>query len=161
MGLEVIWGGYYWSTLQKDCLEHTKKCYRCQLHSDWHHAAPEQLHSISFPWSFHTTRIDILGHFPLACRHIKFLIVLVEYFTKWIEAKAVSNISTTRIKNFVWRNIVCRFRSPTRPVSNNRIQFTSGTFHEACTKLGVRQSFSSIEHPQTNRQAKAANEVIL
>ena len=63
--------------------------------------------------------IDILGPFPLAIRQMKYLIVAIEYFTKWIEAEPVAQITTHKVQHFVWKNIVCRFRVPRRLISDN------------------------------------------
>ena len=56
--------------------------------------------------------IDILGPFPLAIRQMKYLVVAIEYFTKWIEVEPVAQITAHKIQSFVWKNIVCRFGVP-------------------------------------------------
>ncbi|RDX61576.1 pol, partial [Mucuna pruriens] len=113
------------------------------------------------PWPFSRWGVDILGPFPLAPRQIKFLIVTVDYFTKWIEAEPVVVISSERIKKFLWKKIVCRFGLPAIIVSDNGTQFASKITAEFCHGLGIKQVFTSVEHPQTNGQAEAANRVIL
>ena len=62
-----------------------------QIHADWHKAPLEELRSIYSPWPFHTWGIDILGPFPLAIRQMKYFIVAIKYFTKWIEAEPVAD----------------------------------------------------------------------
>ena len=81
--------------------------------------------SIYSPWPFHTWGIDILGPFPLAIRQMKYLIVAIEYFTKWIEVEPVAQITAHKVQHFVWKNIVCRFGVPRRLVSDNGTQFAS------------------------------------
>jgi hypothetical protein len=54
---------------------------------------------------------------------LKFLIVAIDYFTKWIEAKAVASITGNQVKRFVWDNIVCRFGLPREIISDNGKQF--------------------------------------
>jgi len=88
-------------------------------------------------------------------------VVAIEYFTKWIEVEPVAQITTHKIQHFVWKNIVCRFRIPKRLVSDNGAQFASQQLGKLCTKLGVKQVFASVEHPQTNGQVKSANRVLL
>jgi len=61
----------------------------------------------------------------------------------------------------VWKNIVCRFGIPKRLVSDNGTQFASQQLGKLCTKLGVKQVFASVEHPQTNGQVESANRVLL
>ncbi|RDX99554.1 Gypsy retrotransposon integrase-like protein 1, partial [Mucuna pruriens] len=116
---------YYCPTLKDDCLNYVKRCDKCQRFVEVSNAPSEQLHSITSPWSFHKLGVDILGPFPPAQRQVKYLIVVVDYFTKWIEAKPVATISVERIKRFYWKKIICRFGLPAEIVSNNETQFTS------------------------------------
>ncbi|GJR29980.1 reverse transcriptase domain-containing protein [Tanacetum coccineum] len=53
--------------------------------------------------------INIAGPFPEGPGKVKFLIVAIDYFTKWIEAKPVATITGNQVKKFLWDNIVCRF----------------------------------------------------
>ena len=63
--------------------------------------------------------LDILGPFPVGTRQMKFLVVGIDYFTKWVEAEPLASITQHNVKNFVWKNIVCRFGVPRVLVSNN------------------------------------------
>ena len=49
----------------------------------------------------------------------RFVLVVVDYFTKWAEAKALANIRDMDVKKFVWKNIVTRFRVPNSLISKN------------------------------------------
>ncbi|RDX80911.1 gag-pol, partial [Mucuna pruriens] len=98
---------------------------------------------------------------PLAPGQIKFLIVAVDYFTKWIEAEPVATISAERVKKFLWKKIICRFGLPATIMSDNDTQFASKTTVEFYQGLGIKHIFTSVEHPQINGQAEAANKVIL
>ena len=131
------------------------------MHADWHKAPPEELRSIYSPWPFHAWEIDILGPFPLAIRQTKYLIVAIEYFTKWIEAEPVAQITAHKVQHFVWKNIVCRFGVPKRLISDNGTQFASQQLGNLCTEVGIKQVFASVEHPQTNGQVQSANKVLL
>ena len=51
--------------------------------------------------------------------------VTIDYFTKWVEVKALATITEARIQNFVWKNIICRFRIPQTIISDNGQQFNS------------------------------------
>ena len=87
----------YWPTMREDCTRYVQRSKQCQQHVDWHKAPPEKLRSIYSPWSFHTWGIDILGPFPLAVRQMKYFVVAIEYFTKWIEAELVAQITTHKV----------------------------------------------------------------
>ncbi|RDX74603.1 hypothetical protein CR513_45640, partial [Mucuna pruriens] len=158
---KIAKAGYYWPTLKSDCMSFVRRCDKCQRFAKGHKAPPEKLQAMTSPWPFCRWGVDILGPFPLAPGHIKFLIVAVDYFTKWIEAKPVAVISAERVKKFLWKKIICRFGLPAIIVSDNGTQFASKTTVEFCQGLGIKQIFTSVEHPQTNGQVKAANKVIL
>nr|GEW37742.1 reverse transcriptase domain-containing protein [Tanacetum cinerariifolium] len=88
---------------------------------------------------------------------VKFLIVAMDYFTKWIEAKAMAIITGGQVKKFVWDNIVCHFGIPGEIVSDNDKQFSDNPFKDWCDKLNITQRFASVRHPQSNRLVERAN----
>lgn len=56
--------------------------------------------------------MDILGPFPTTPGQSKFLLAAIDYFTKWVEAKALANITTRAIQKFFWKNILTCFGVP-------------------------------------------------
>jgi transposase InsO family protein len=127
-----------------------------------HHKAPaEALAGITSPWPFYMWGIDILGPFPPTTRHRRWLVVAVDYFTKWIEAAPITAITADNVENILWKDILCRHGQPSTLVSDNSTQFASVKIADFCKQYGIKQIFSSVEHPQTNGQAEAANKVIL
>nr|GEX75014.1 hypothetical protein [Tanacetum cinerariifolium] len=90
-------------------------------------------------------------------RKVKFLIDAMDYFTKWIEAKAVVTITGSQVKKFVWDNIVCLFGLLGEIVSDNGKQFNDNAFKDWCEKLNITQRFASVKHPQSNGLVKRAN----
>jgi hypothetical protein len=78
------------------------------------------------PWPFHTWGLDLLGSFNAALGQLKYLLVAVDYFTKWIEAEPSSTI--------VFRKTICYFTIPAAIVTDNETQFTGKAFHkmQAC-----------------------------
>nr|GEW75698.1 gypsy retrotransposon integrase-like protein 1 [Tanacetum cinerariifolium] len=72
--------------------------------------------------------INISGAFPEAQGHVKFLIVAIDYFKKWVKAKPVATITGNQVKKFVWDYIVCRFGLPREITSDNEKQFKDNPF---------------------------------
>ncbi|GKA86335.1 reverse transcriptase domain-containing protein [Tanacetum coccineum] len=107
----------------------------------------QNLNPITSLWPFYKRGIDIAEPFPEGLSKVKFLIVAIDYFTKWIEAKPVATITGNQVKKFVWDNIVCRFRLPGEIISDNGKQFRDNPFKEWCEKLCIRQCFASVKHP--------------
>ena len=60
-----------------------------------------------------------MGPFPTGVRQLKFLVIGIDYFTKWMEAEALATIMERNIQKFFWRNIIYRFEIPRILVSNN------------------------------------------
>nr|GFA33499.1 reverse transcriptase domain-containing protein [Tanacetum cinerariifolium] len=110
---KAVWLGYYWSTMHKDARDMIRKCNDCQIHRPIKRHPQQSLTPIMAPWPFYKWGIDIACPFPEGPGKVKFLIVTMDYFTKWIEAKAVATITGGQVKKFVWDNIVCRFVIPT------------------------------------------------
>jgi len=88
-------------------------------------------------------------------------VVAIDYSTKWIEAEPLAKITAKNVLRFFKRNILARFRVPTLVVSDNKTQFTDQRFQDYLRNIGIKQSFTSVEHPQANGLAEAANKVIL
>ena len=78
---------------------------------------------------------------------MKFVIMAIDYYTKWVEAKPLSKINEARTTNFVWKKIIYRFWGPHSLVSNNGTQFDSAGLRKLCSELGIQKHFSSVAHP--------------
>nr|GEX71469.1 reverse transcriptase domain-containing protein [Tanacetum cinerariifolium] len=122
--------GYYWPTMHKDARDMIRKCSDCQIHRP----------------------------FPEGPGKVKFLIVVMDYFTKWIEAKAVAKITSGQVKKFVWDNIVCRFGIPGEIILDNGKQFSDNPFKDWCDKLNIIQWFASVKHTHSNGLVERTNQ---
>nr|GEV84691.1 reverse transcriptase domain-containing protein [Tanacetum cinerariifolium] len=108
-------------------------------------------------WTASGGGIDIAGPFPEGLGKFKFLIIAMDYFMKWIEAKAVATITSSQVKKFLWDNIVCHFSLSGEIVSDNGKQFSDNPFKDWCDKLNITQRFTSVKHPQFNELVERAN----
>ena len=105
--------------------------------------------------------MDILGPFPMASGQWKFLLVAIDYFTKWVEAESLTKITEAKVQNFVWKSIVCRFGLPRTLITDNGRQFTGAGFAEFCEDLNISHNFTSVAHPQANGEAEVTNRTLL
>ncbi len=94
--------------MRKDAWQFVQKCNKCQILTVW--------------------GVDLTGPLPTAPGGVKFYIVTVDYFTKWIEAEPLAAISVKDLQRFVWKNIICRFGIPRVIVADNGSQFTNKGF---------------------------------
>ncbi|CDO99984.1 unnamed protein product [Coffea canephora] len=153
--------GYYWPTIFLDSADLVARCKSCQLHAPIHHAPTQEMIPLQSPWPFFQWGIDLLGPFSRAPGGYEHIVVAVDYFTKWVEAEPLTTISSRSVQKFLWRNIVCRFGIPHVLVSDNGRQFADSTLQGWCSELGIRQHFTSVGHPQANRQVENVNRTIL
>ncbi|KAL5573689.1 hypothetical protein UlMin_023286 [Ulmus minor] len=86
--------------------------------------------------------------------------VAIDYYSKWVEAEPLQEITEARTTGFIWRNIICRFGIPHSLVSDNGTQFDSAGLKKLCLDLGIHKHFSSVAHPQSNGQVEAVNKTI-
>ncbi|XP_020205587.1 uncharacterized protein LOC109790774 [Cajanus cajan] len=161
MAAKVLRARYYWPTLTADCANFTQQCKPCQQHGLLVHQPAEELHFITAPWPFSIWGMNILGPFPPAKGQVKFLIVAIDHFTKWIEVEAVATITANNVQKFLWKNIITRFGVPYAMITDNALQFTDRRLNEFLEGLQIRHRMTSVEHPQTNGQAEVANKVVL
>nr|AAO73258.1 putative GAG-POL precursor [Oryza sativa Japonica Group] len=141
---KVFRQGVYWPTVLKVCVEQIKKCESCQRHGRSQAAPQYNLQPIAPIWPFARWGLDIIGPFPVARNGYKFVIVAVEYFSRWIEAEPLGAITSAAVQKFVWKNIVCRFGVPKEFITDNGKQFDSDKFREMCEGLNLEIRFASV-----------------
>ena len=90
---KVVRAGYYWPTIQANAKAYVKVCDQCQHFNNIPRQPSEYLNPMMAPWPFTQWGLDILGPFPLRIRQMKFLVVGIDYFTKWVEAEPLAKIT--------------------------------------------------------------------
>jgi len=123
MVARILRAGYYWPTIQEDCIAYTRKCLPCQKHSPKTHLHQEELHHISSPWPFSKWGMDIIGPFPPRKGQVKFLLVGIDYFSKWIEVEPLATITAKQVQQFVWKTIIYRYGIPHTIIIDDDRQF--------------------------------------
>ena len=102
-----------------------------------------------------------MGPFPKAVGNKKYLLVCIDYFTKWVEAEPLANIGDVDVKRFIWKNLVTQFGVPYALISDNGLQFDRKAFRKYCSNLGIKNRYSTPTYPQGNGQAETVNKVIV
>nr|GEY07616.1 reverse transcriptase domain-containing protein [Tanacetum cinerariifolium] len=94
---------YYWPTMHQDARYMIRTCNDCQIHRPVTRSPQQPLTPITAPWPFYKWGIDIAGPFPEAPGKVKFLIVAMDYFMKWIESKSVATITGNQSNGLIER----------------------------------------------------------
>ena len=158
---KVVHAGYHWPTIQADAKAYFKVYNQCQQFSNIPKQPSEYLTPMMASWPFAQWGLDILGPFIIGTKQMKFLMVGIDYFTKWVEVEPLAKITQQNVKNFIWKSIVCRFGVLRVLVSDNRQQFDNTPFRDFCEQVGIKNHYSSPSHPQANGQAEIANRSLL
>ena len=87
-------------------MEFAKKCDKCQHFTPISKAPLEELTTTTSSWPFVFWGIDLIGQLPKGRGSVQYTMVVVDYFTKWVEAEALASITTAKIKEFVYKNII-------------------------------------------------------
>jgi hypothetical protein len=86
--------------------------------------------------------------------------VVVEYFTKWVQAKPLTNVCSASIKKIFWQNIICHYSVPRHITVDNAKYFDNAMFKDFCHQIGMKVAFALVYHPQTSGAVKRANGLI-
>ena len=115
---------------------------------------------MALPWPFAQWRIDFIGPLAKGRGVATHAIVTIDYFTKWIEVKALSRITEKKMTDFIWRKLVGRYGIPCALIADNDRQFDNHNFRNFCQKLGIELKYCSPTYPQSNEQVEVANKII-
>jgi hypothetical protein len=158
---KVFRQGFYWPKAASDATDLVQKCENCQRCAK-DQKQPSSLTQLIQPtWLLQSWGLDLLGPLPPAQGNLKYVIVAVGYFSKWIEAKLLATITSAIVQKFFWQNIVCRFGVPKAITVDNGTQFDAETFKDFCDRIGTKIHFASVRHPESNGLVERANGIIM
>ncbi|KAM1304570.1 hypothetical protein ACFX2F_022217 [Malus domestica] len=104
--------------------------------------------------------MDVISKITPSAKHA-WILVAIDYFTKWVEAKSYAELTFKEVCNFVKENIVTRFGMSETIITDNGTIFTSDRFKEYTANLKIRLEQSMPYYPQANRQVEASNKVLI
>ncbi|GKV15478.1 hypothetical protein SLEP1_g26265 [Rubroshorea leprosula] len=152
--------GYYWPNMYKDAIHFVQKCPKCQFFAHLTHQPAEELTNLVAPWPFAQWGLDLLGPFLKGVGGVTHLVVGVDYFTKWVEARPLSSLTSKKVEDFVFSSIICRYGIPNQIVANNGTQFNCSSFRDFCSSYGIKLQFTSVYHPESNGMVESVNKCI-
>ncbi|KAG8485729.1 hypothetical protein CXB51_019087 [Gossypium anomalum] len=147
--------------MKGDCINYAKKCHKCQIYGDKIHVPPSPLHVMTSPWPFSMWGMDVIGPIsPKALNRHRFIFVIIDYFTKWVEAASYANVTKSAVSRFLKKEIICRYGMPERIISDNALNLNNRTIAEVYSQFRIKHHNSSPYRPKMNRAVEAANENI-
>ncbi|GJV58542.1 reverse transcriptase domain-containing protein [Tanacetum coccineum] len=152
---KVFDSGFFWPTIYKDAHELVKNCDSCQRQGkiSQHDKMPQN--SIQVSEIFDVWGIDFMGPFP-SSRGNKYILVAVDYLSKWVEAKALPTNDARVVVKFL-KSLFARFGTPRAIISDRGTHFCNDKFAKVMSKYGVTHRLSTAYHPQTSGQVEVSN----
>ncbi|XP_058726084.1 uncharacterized protein LOC131597401 [Vicia villosa] len=146
----------------KDFIEFANGCQECQMHGGIQHVPASELHTIVKPWSFRGWDLDVIGEIkPASSKQQRYILVGINYFTKWIEVVALKNVDQEMVIDFIQDHVICRFGIPETITTDQGTMFTGKKMQEFAQEVGIRLLTSTPYYAQANGQVEAANKIII
>ncbi|KAA0033220.1 putative RNA-directed DNA polymerase (Reverse transcriptase), Ribonuclease H [Cucumis melo var. makuwa] len=102
MARQILRAGYFWLTMESDCIKYVRRCHKCQIYADKTHAPASPLHVLTAPWPFSMWGLDVIGPIePKASNGHRFILVAIDYFTKWVEAASYKSVTKQAVIKFI------------------------------------------------------------
>ncbi|KAI5431031.1 hypothetical protein KIW84_035254 [Lathyrus oleraceus] len=118
--------------MESDCFKYAQKCHKCQIYADKVHVPPNPLNVMNSPWPFATWGIDMIGKIePTASNGHRFILVAIDYFTKWVEAASYANVTKQVVARFIKKEIICR------PKMNGAVEAANKNIKKIVQKMVV------------------------
>nr|GEV46161.1 reverse transcriptase domain-containing protein [Tanacetum cinerariifolium] len=145
---KVFDSGFYWPTIYHDAHDLVKSCDACQRQGKLSQRDEMPQNAIQVCEIFDVWGIDFMGPFP-SSRGNKYILVAVDYLSKWVEAKALPTNDARVVCKFL-KSLFARFRTPRAIISDHGTYFCNDQFAKVMLKYGVTHRLATAYHPQTS-----------
>jgi len=155
---EKIKERYYWPKMYETIRYYIKTCDNCQRRGG--PSRKEQLNPLKVGHAFQRIGIDVKGPLPITSKGNRYLIVAVDYLTKWPEAIATPDCKAETIAKFIYEEIITRHGVPKEILSDRGTSFLNRVVKELCEKFQTKHRLTSSYRPQTNGMVERFNRTI-
>lgn len=133
MDKKILQDGYYYTTMEVDYYNFVKRCHKCKIFGDKIHVASTPLNVLTSPWPFSMWGIDMIGMVePKASNGNCFILVAIDYFTKWVEVAFYVNVTRQVVTRFINKEIICQYGVPSKIFTNNSSNLNNKMMSELC-----------------------------
>ncbi|GJX84729.1 reverse transcriptase domain-containing protein [Tanacetum coccineum] len=152
---KVFNSGFYWPTIYRDAHDMVKSCDSCQRQGKISQKDEMPQNAIQVCEIFDVWGIDFMGPF-LSSRGNKYILVAVDYLSKWVEAKSLHTNDARVVVKFL-KSLFARFGTPRTIISDHGTHFCNDQFAKVMLKYGVTHRPSTAYHPQMSGQVEVSN----
>jgi hypothetical protein len=155
---EKIKERFYWKNMKEDIKQYIKFCDACQRRGK--KGGQGYLNTIKVEGPFEKIGIDFVGPLSRTEKGNRYILVAIDYLTKWVEAKALREATAKETAKFLYEEIICRHGCPKTIISDKGSHFKNTMIEELCKKFEIRHKMSSPYHPQTNGLVERFNRTL-
>uniref|UniRef100_A0A2N9FL86 Uncharacterized protein n=1 Tax=Fagus sylvatica TaxID=28930 RepID=A0A2N9FL86_FAGSY len=135
---KIMRAGYYWLTMERDCIRHVQTCHKCQMYQNSKNAPPQYLHTMASPWPFSAWGMDVIGAItPKASNGHEFILVAIDYFTK------TTSSAGTECQRML--------------ITDNASNLNNRMMDQLCQQFKIQHHNSAPYRPKMNGAVEAAN----
>jgi hypothetical protein len=158
---KILHAGYFWPSLFNNCIISIQKCHSCQTYNQKIRSHPTPLHPVVLVGRFAKWGIDFMTCHPHLAGGDGYIIVAIDYFTKWAKAMPTFDNTGKTAALFLFNHVIARFGVPQAIVTDHGSHFRNFMTSELTEKLGLHHDNSMPYYPQANGQVEAINKVLI
>jgi hypothetical protein len=152
---------YYWVGITSDVRSWIRKCIPCAKRKTPPRKRRARLQQYRVGAPVDRVAIDVLGPFPETERGNKYVLVLGDYFTKWMEAYAIPNQEAGTVADKVVKEFCCRFGTPRELHSDQGRNFESELISQVCELLGIHKTRTTPYMPKSDGMVERFNRTLV
>ncbi|CAG2200883.1 unnamed protein product [Mytilus edulis] len=152
---------YYWYNLKEEVNNYIMRCDICEANKFPQKKPKAPLGSLLTGAPLDCLATDILGPLPTTPRNNKYVLVVTDHFTKWVEIFPVPNQNAETCASVILNEVIARFGSPLSIHSDQGRNYESNIFKELCRMLEVRKTRTSSKNPKGNAVAERFNKTLV
>ena len=154
-------GGFLWYGMSKDVKLYVSTCRVCSMSkkSSRTSRAGMKIHHAGYPME--RVHIDLLGPFVESNGGNKYILVMIDQFSKWIECAAIPDQQAETVAQQFLNHFVVTFGCPLEIHSDQGKQFDGNLFKAFCKLLQISKTRTTPYHPSSNGQVERYNRLIL
>jgi hypothetical protein len=141
---------FYWPKMIQSVSQYVRSCEDCQTKKKPKERPAGYLEPVQAKLPFEKIGIDLIGPFPLSTLGNRYVIIAVDYLTKWVIAKAIPTATSKEVVDFFVRRIVLQHGAPINVISDRGKCLTSNFTNELFRALQSNHLVTTAYHPQCN-----------
>jgi hypothetical protein len=152
---------YYWQGMYKDVKNWVQSCTDCAIKRADEPTKNMSIMSIIANRPFEILGIDVVGPLTRTVRNNRYILILTDYFTRWVEAYPIPKQDAKTIATIFLNEIICRHGAPEKVITDRGKAFMSEIIREIEDQMNIKGIQTTPYHPQTNGLTERVNRTLV